>query len=159
LELRPIIPDEHTIIKEYLMALKPVAEALDVLQGEEVVTAGYLLPTRRSIIQDLDVITSANLKYLGGMVSAIKEAIQHRFPELGESSWFTVAAAVHPKFKMFWVPDAEIDFVTAVVKAKLREQEDSGSEIVSDTAMACDTVYIDLIAYRIYSEMLFYSTK
>ena len=116
--MRPITPEELVVIKEYLLGINPVANALDVLQDEDKATAGYLLPTLQMVIEELESIS--NLHYMNGLVASLQTAIKRRFQEEFESPWFKVAAAVHPKFKLYWVKDEEVDFVTTVVKAKLR---------------------------------------
>ena len=79
LYLRPITPEEHVVIKECLLGIKPVANALDVLQGEDEATAGYLLPTLQMVIEELESIS--NLKYINGLVASLQTAIKRRFKE------------------------------------------------------------------------------
>ena len=49
-----------------------------------------------------------------------------------------VAAAVHPKVKLYWVKDEKVDFVNTVLKAKLRvmEKNNSNSASASETMVS-----------------------
>ena len=132
--MRPITPEELVVIKEYLLGINPVANALDVLQDEDKATAGYLLPTLQMVIEELESIS--NLHYMNGLVASLQTAIKRRFQEELESSWFKVAAAVHPNYKLYWVKNEEVDFVTTVVKAKLRVIEERNSNLASATMVS-----------------------
>lgn len=43
--LQPLRPVEEETVREYVSCLKPISDALDILQGEKNITLGYLLPT------------------------------------------------------------------------------------------------------------------
>jgi len=63
LELRPITDSEQVFVEEFVSVMKPLAYALDILQGEHTVCAGYLLPTLISVQEEWKTLGNSDLVY------------------------------------------------------------------------------------------------
>lgn len=99
---------EEEFITEFITVMKPLAEALDVLQGDIHVSIGYLLPTLTVLLNELeDLKRSSSLKHCKALPSLMIEAIKTRFDGYFEDQELRVAAIVHPRFKMHWVKEEE----------------------------------------------------
>lgn len=113
--LRPLTDTEDKFLNEFLMVFKPLACALDVLQGEDNACAGYLLPTLQAVIEEWkDVGSSEDLEYCNGLLCAVNAELKRRFEGELNSNYFMVAAAIHPKFKLSWIWESDS-------KAKVRD--------------------------------------
>ncbi|EFN60904.1 hypothetical protein EAG_04440, partial [Camponotus floridanus] len=94
-------------LEEYVKCTEPIAEALDILQGEVDVSYGYLLPTIISAKNKLQKIIDADLIYCTALVNLLITSLEKRFSNLlkivEEGKQAAVAAATHPKFKIRWL--------------------------------------------------------
>lgn len=122
-DIRPITDSEEVFLKEYITVMKPLAMALDILQGEKVVTAGYILPSLHNLLEEYEQPSMENLTYTTGVVSAIKCSIYLRFREELNSATFITAAALHPRFKLRWVKAHELTHVEGLVTTELRKYD------------------------------------
>ena len=52
LQLRPISDEEKVFLNEFVKAMAPLAMSLDVIQRQDHVCAGYLIPTLRSMLDE-----------------------------------------------------------------------------------------------------------
>lgn len=98
---------EIQFLKEFMEVSKPVALALDKLQGEFGVFMGSLLPT---LFRVKTMITEIKEKteYCKGFASAYLDGIDKRFGHLMKidethPSNYVFAALTHPAFKLRWV--------------------------------------------------------
>lgn len=106
--LRPITDGEETFLNEFLKVMKPLADALDVIQGEDNVCAGYMLPTIQMLLKMWKEIEQKDdLQLCGGLLCVMNADITRRFDDELHSDYFKVAAALHPKFKLRWISDTE----------------------------------------------------
>ena len=118
LDLRPIADNEQIFVEEFVSVMKPLAYALDILQGEHTVCAGYLLPTLISIQEEWKILSNAELVYCKILLECLKSGLCTRFEMELQSPYFKVAAALHPKFRLYWVSeDEQGDVVSHVYKA------------------------------------------
>ena len=76
-QLQPI---ETQYIMEYIKVMKPMAEALDVLQGEKNVGMGYLLPTLSVLLDKLDNLKKhKDIKNCQPLVQCLITSITYRY--------------------------------------------------------------------------------
>ena len=86
--------------------MKPVAQALDILQGEERAYFGVLLPTLAMCLKKLNhVQTTINI--CKPLLAATENGIKKRFGESLNSMENQLASAFHPCFKLAWLPYLE----------------------------------------------------
>ncbi|XP_056435091.1 uncharacterized protein LOC130392718 [Gadus chalcogrammus] len=97
-------PVELTFLKEYYTTMSPVAQSINILQGEVEVQMGWLLPTISLLSSKLEKIKIA-LKHCKPLVEAIQVGIQNRFGEMSRDPELVAAAILIPKFKTAWIKD------------------------------------------------------
>ena len=89
-------------LKEYASTLKPLATAIDILQGDKNCYMGYVLPTIQSLIVNVQNTPSSVAMALK---KAIIEGLHSRFDSYFTDEEFILATLSHPKFKLSWVDD------------------------------------------------------
>jgi hypothetical protein len=65
--------------------MQPIAKGLDILQGDNHVCLGYLLPTLTAINKSLKSMT--NLNYCMPLVNAFNKGIEKRYLILFKTIW------------------------------------------------------------------------
>lgn len=102
--------NEWKLLKDYTSALEPIADALDVLQGDKNACLGYVLPALY-VIKNLLEKNLDNLAYKSEYGEEIYQAalkcLKNRFGEMmricDENKDLILASAVHPNFKLSWI--------------------------------------------------------
>jgi len=81
--------------------MRPLAQALDILQSQDKMYMGYLAPTIRILLEKLrkqrNVVTHCKV-----LVDTLETGILKRFTSIIEDPDVIAAAIVHPKFKNDW---------------------------------------------------------
>lgn len=107
--------NDFLFLEEYCTVMKPLAETLNFLQGDQNTYYGYLLPSIVSMHTKLEKIRSAgSIKILSKPLDYMLESVQRRFSGLFtlKSKQAVIAAVTNPRFKMRWfnaTKDANID--------------------------------------------------
>lgn len=102
----PLREAEFDYIQEYLTCTKPIAEALDILQGENATYYGILLPTLLALRRKLRNLANENSTYCGPLIQTYLESVERRFEEYFKISTpqaedAAVAAMSYPRFNKF----------------------------------------------------------
>ena len=92
-------------IKEYCCVMQPLACALDILQCEQNMYVGYLLPTLVSLEFKLKLL-KPTLKYAGTLADAVLAGIAKRFSGFFDRSDLIMASITLPQFKLCWLDDS-----------------------------------------------------
>ncbi|RXN04056.1 tol2 transposase [Labeo rohita] len=99
---------ELDYLEEYTKILKPIAVAIDRLQGQSSCYYAELLPTLFAVESKLEALRSSNFRYCSHLLQAIMDGFRSRFssflqlkPEVNEA---ILASVTHPYFKMRWLP-------------------------------------------------------
>ncbi|XP_057377029.1 uncharacterized protein LOC130698386 [Daphnia carinata] len=97
-------PAEEEYIKEFVKIMRPLADALDVLQADRNVSMGYLLPTL-TILKNklLELKRTPGIVHCKSYITEIIAAVTKRFNTCFQDDDHILAAILHPKFKMSWV--------------------------------------------------------
>jgi hypothetical protein len=100
-----LLPQQKTFMDEYVKVMAPIACGLDVLQGEQAVTLGFLSPTIYIIkIKLQGLLHRLNLTACQPIVQLLLNAINRRFGNvLVDDTSANLAAMVHPEFKLDWI--------------------------------------------------------
>ena len=89
--------------KDYVKTMKPVCQALDVLQ-EEKAYLGILLPTLTTCLAKLNVFVNENEQMIcRPLAVALADGRKTRFQESFSYMDFILASAFHPNFKLCWL--------------------------------------------------------
>lgn len=93
-EIRPITVQEKDFLREFLSTMRPVAAALDILQGDDV-SAGYLLPTLLTLQKDWEALLNVGMNFCCALVQALQHGLNRRFSKELNSPFFKVASSLH----------------------------------------------------------------
>ena len=105
LNLPSFLHSEIQFLKEYIVVMAPMAASLDILQGEQQCTLGYVLPTLTVLKKKLGQTTSRHVRPLQ---LSLLQGLNKRFGSLFTDKSFLLAAISHPKFKIAWCDDPAI---------------------------------------------------
>ena len=130
LELRPVTGDEKQFLTEFIEVMRPLSMALDILQGQNHVTAGYLLPTLFNLIEEWQQMN--DMTFTSELKAALVNGVRTRFSMEFESRYFQVAAALHPKFYLYWMPAEQVNCVKDAVREVLSSAEYSKESSTRD---------------------------
>ena len=90
---------EVAFIAEYVSVMKPLIQALDILQCETTVYMAYLLPTRMTLKEKMQfLLHNSSIKCCKPMVVSMDTAINSRFSQYIMNAKLIGAAIVHPNF-------------------------------------------------------------
>lgn len=143
-----LMPVEIAMMVDYVACMQPVAIALDILQGDKLISLGYVLPTLFSMFAK---VRDAQLKSGGFgcimrdcLILALQDRVGDymRFEE--RNKHLILSAILHPRFKANWiVEEKDYDFAIGLFLKEYRSKAVSGSEsnVSSDTSEAEDDFY------------------
>lgn len=99
---------ENNYIDEYLSCVKPLSQALDILQGDENVYYGMVLPTILCLQRKLRLMNGENLVNCKAIRNSLLESIEKRFCNILnfntiEAENAAIAAFSYPQFKNKWL--------------------------------------------------------
>ena len=131
--------NEIEFISEYCSVYKPLAQALDILQGEKNIHLGYLLPTITILTEKLRQGLE-NARDCRPLLEALLGGLEKRFGHLLQDETLLISSACHPKFKLTWLKneeskrDARASLILEVEKIHPKEisAESQTSEILED---------------------------
>lgn len=102
-------PAEELFIVEYCKIMKPLADALDILQGDKNVSVGYLLPTLAVLKAKMKALEHKRGNPLcEDLIKAIIVGLEKRFDDLFEDEELIIAAILHPMFKTTWIAKEDV---------------------------------------------------
>lgn len=89
------------MLKDYTLCMRPVAMALDILQGDEHSCQGYILPVLFGVKAGFaDNITKK--LYVSEYGRILHDTLVECFDK-NENKNLILAASIHPKFKLSWL--------------------------------------------------------
>ncbi|KAM7287986.1 uncharacterized protein ISCGN_031675 [Ixodes scapularis] len=121
---------EADFINEYCEVMKPIANALDILQADDKMYLGYLLPTITATRRRLAALSG--LQYCRPLKSAITDGIEKRFAGAMDDTALVISAALIPRFKLQWVPEADRDRVIQLLKTEVSRLPRREHHVTSD---------------------------
>jgi hypothetical protein len=102
---------EYEFLDTYEPIMKPVAKALDILQGDKNTKFGFLVPTLEELRKRLEKQKSKlteNSSVCLPLVNAVLDAITRRFSVLLEDPEAIAAAILIPSMKDLWTDDTAL---------------------------------------------------
>ncbi|XP_043994868.1 uncharacterized protein LOC122843844 isoform X1 [Gambusia affinis] len=136
LKLQNFTDSDVGFLSEYGQVMCNVAKALDKIQGEDQAYLGSLLPTVAATVMRLKEVKLKRLLHCSPLVDAILAGISKRFGPLLEDLECQLAAAFHPKFRLFWLEqfhNSQVGRVTKAMEAVVQTALSAASEEGSDT--------------------------
>ncbi|XP_067298604.1 zinc finger BED domain-containing protein 4-like [Pseudorasbora parva] len=107
LKIKMLNTAELGFLAEYAIVMKPLAMALNLLQGESSVHMGFLLPTLHQLLEKLKRLEST-CKTCQPLLKALCGGILKRFGETMKEPELIAAAILLPKFRTAWTTDQSI---------------------------------------------------
>lgn len=135
--------DVHTsFLKEYVQCLRPIADALDKLQGEKQVILGDLIPCIMNAHFLLRKLQQQDLRFCKGVINTILKSLETRFAIVfewdtckKESFPFLMATITSPALKMWWIDTAA---KKALATQWLTDEVQSLDEEQSNSIISCN---------------------
>jgi len=100
----PISQADITFLTAFVSVMKPVVNAMKLLEGEKKCYVGHLIPTIMGLEKKLATCSDPIVMPL---VNALLKGLNERFGELINSREYKIATMLHPKFKLAFLPDNE----------------------------------------------------
>lgn len=104
LDVPRLKPPELSFLNEYVSVVRPLAQALNILQAENKMFMGYLLPTVVMLREKL-ATKKTSATTCKPLITAMISGIDRRFHDVFNDAEASAAAILHPKFKMSWTDD------------------------------------------------------
>ncbi|XP_046401097.1 uncharacterized protein LOC124167254 isoform X2 [Ischnura elegans] len=151
LDMKQLFSDtEFDYMEEFIACLRPIAQAIDVLQSGNSCFYGQLLPTLFSIRKKLADQLEKPLLYTLYLIPELLTALNTRFgkyynlsPEVNDA---ILAAAFHPQFKMLWLPNnvSDIDSkrITNLCLNCLEEVKNNGTPSIHSNSEEDSDFYV-----------------
>lgn len=120
------LPEEAAYLREYADVFKPVAFALDILQGEQKCFLGIVIPTLLTLKRKLQE-KAANTQFFSEVIGGTVEVIDSRFKQVFNSTDAKLATTTMPQFRLWWLPEGERECLREQLVAEV-SQLDPGNE-------------------------------
>jgi len=139
-------------IEEYIECSAPIAQLLDILQGENQVFFGVLLPFLLALREKLRVLAQRSWRFCKPILESYKKSVETRFGEYFDVSspiaeTAAVAAFSHPAFKRRWLQRMDVihheRLLQIFTSAVAKEIADSPTKPVDDSR----TDHVDYLSY------------
>ena len=115
LECQQLNSYERAILQDLVETLSPFKEATDATQGQNIVTASFVIPCIRGLHASLNSLQS---KYNCPMVADLLASLNRRMSQYEDKDRFMFAAVLDPRFKLQWCGS---DDEKAIIKKKFTE--------------------------------------
>ncbi|XP_069381208.1 E3 SUMO-protein ligase ZBED1-like [Paralichthys olivaceus] len=113
---------ELTFIREYVQVMAPLAKALDVLQSDRMAYTGVLVPTISILVEKMERMKhETNLHHCYPLVDAIISGVKQRFGYIFQDARLLIASAVHPMFRLAYIPSGKKADVVSNLKAEVNQ--------------------------------------
>uniref|UniRef100_A0A1I8J7G3 Integrase catalytic domain-containing protein n=1 Tax=Macrostomum lignano TaxID=282301 RepID=A0A1I8J7G3_9PLAT len=119
LQIPPFHVDDVAFLKEYVNVMKPVAHALDIIQGETYAYIGILLPTVVVTRSKLESMSQTELEYCSSLVLSLLDGINSRFERQFNNESCVLAAAFHPMFRLAWLRQYDTTTKASSIKKRM----------------------------------------
>ncbi|PAA77247.1 hypothetical protein BOX15_Mlig016680g1 [Macrostomum lignano] len=119
LQIPPFHVDDVAFLKEYVNVMKPVAHALDIIQGETYAYLGILLPTVVVTRSKLESMSQTELEYCSSLVLSLLDGINSRFERQFNNESCVLAAAFHPMFRLAWLRQYDTTTKASSIKKRM----------------------------------------
>ncbi|XP_056606530.1 zinc finger BED domain-containing protein 4 [Triplophysa dalaica] len=128
LDVPNFVPEETAYLREYADVFKPVAFALDLLQGEQKCFLGIVIPTLLTLKRKLQE-KAGNTQFFSEVIDGTVEAIDSRFKQVFNSTDAKLATTTMPQFRLWWLPEGERESVRERLVAEVSQLDQANEEV------------------------------
>jgi hypothetical protein len=97
--------------------MEPFTQALDVLQNEENMSIGCVIPTIKLLVEKMEEFSiDPTIHHCGPLVSAVLGGLHARFNHLMNEHHLIMASISDPMFKMLWAEEHSKAAYTLLLK-------------------------------------------
>ena len=101
---QPLTEDDMKFLASYVNVMRPIAAAMDLLQGESDCYIGHVIPTVMRIQHKLQLL---NVNSMTPLIKAISDGLQERFRDMLTNDDYNVATMLVPKFKLNYLQPSQ----------------------------------------------------
>lgn len=152
--------EEEELLRAYVTIYTPITEALDILEGENTLSAGFLLPTLHILKMKLSQLASdVSIKIGKPLITALLSGLNFRFKHDFDDRQLIIAAVIHPMFKLKWVPSDEKERYEKLLKEEfdVEREQNWGKNPLSQSTARHQQRYVNFFikCYYIFSIFTF----
>ena len=123
---QPFNDDEIAILTEYLHVLRPLALAIDKLQGQNEAYYGFLIPVLEQLNYQINQLD--DLQFTSALATAVKSGLKKRFGDILKQDMVLaydeiMATVTHPQFRL------------SLIKPERREKVEK--ELIAEAQVFC----------------------
>ena len=128
---------EIKYLHEFVECMKPIADALDHLQGDKNCYMGDLIPTLLRTKDRVNMFSNKQLTYCTPLCQSLVKSLHNRFGDYltldDRVAEYILASVPHPFFKLRWVPESALAKVRQMFldRAKLEAAGSCDETVVS----------------------------
>ena len=101
--------------KELFDVLQPFQFVTDLVQGDKVVTASFVISSVKGLRAEL---SSLHNKYSNKLVTTLQASLEERLAKYEEMEHFQLAAILDPRFKLDWCSEEETQPMKSLLTKK-----------------------------------------
>nr|CAH0108254.1 unnamed protein product [Daphnia galeata] len=122
--IAPLTKDEEEFLLEYVRIMEPFTQALDVLQNEEKMSLGCVLPTIKLLQERMEEFSNdSSIVHCESLVMAIISGLHSRFGDMFKNLHMRLASVSDPNFKTIWADDSEKEQLVTLLKSTVRRHK------------------------------------
>lgn len=114
--------NDFQYLEEHLACAQPIAEAIDILQGEDNTYYGITLPCLVALRRKLRILTEREWIYCASLAKSFKTSVENRFSEFfhftsAAAKKAAIAALSYPRFKNRWLACIDVCYHKDILAA------------------------------------------
>ena len=122
--IEPLTKAEEEFLLEYVRIMEPFTQALDVLQNEEKMSLGCVLPTIKLLQEKMEEFSKdSSIVHCESLVMAIMSGLLTRFGEMFKNLHMRLASVSDPNFKTIWADESEKEQLVTLLKSTVRRHK------------------------------------
>ncbi|KZS02518.1 Uncharacterized protein APZ42_000417, partial [Daphnia magna] len=124
--IAPLTKTEEEFLIEYVRIMEPFTQALDVLQNEEKMSIGCVLPTIRLLQETMtEFSTDISIVHCQPLVSAVLLGLEKRLGLMFHNNHLRLASISDPNFKTIWADEEEKAQLITLLRSVVRRMQTS----------------------------------
>lgn len=140
--IAPLTKTEEEFLIEYVRIMEPFTQALDVLQNEEKMSIGCVLPTIRLLQETMTEFSKdISIVHCQPLVSAVLLGLEKRFGLMFHNNHLRLASISDPNFKTIWADEEEKAQLITLLRSVVRRHQSTDSTPDQGYFFFCDYLF------------------